>query len=64
MGPHHLLRRLPLALAAAALALAPGAAPEIRDRARAALQAMGHPADARAETLSPAEWRDLCERLC
>jgi 16S rRNA (adenine1518-N6/adenine1519-N6)-dimethyltransferase len=49
---------------ARSLALAPGAHPDIRERARQALQAMGHPADARAETLSPAEWRDLCERLC
>jgi 16S rRNA (adenine1518-N6/adenine1519-N6)-dimethyltransferase len=49
---------------ARSLALAPGADPGIRERARAALEAMGHPADARAETLSPAEWRDLCERLC
>jgi 16S rRNA (adenine1518-N6/adenine1519-N6)-dimethyltransferase len=49
---------------ARSLALAPGADPAIRARARAELIAMGHPADARAETLSPAEWRDLCERLC
>ena len=49
---------------ARSLALAPGADPGIRDRAREALQAIGHPVDARAETLSPAEWRDLCERLC
>ena len=35
------------------LALAPGAAPAIRDRARAALEAIGRPADARAERLSP-----------
>jgi 16S rRNA (adenine1518-N6/adenine1519-N6)-dimethyltransferase len=49
---------------ARSLALAPGAEPGIRDRARAALEAMGRPADARAETLSPADWRDLAERLC
>jgi 16S rRNA (adenine1518-N6/adenine1519-N6)-dimethyltransferase len=49
---------------ARSLALAPDADADIRDRAREALTAMGHPADARAETLSPAEWRDLCERLC
>jgi 16S rRNA (adenine1518-N6/adenine1519-N6)-dimethyltransferase len=49
---------------ARSLSLAPGAQPDIRDRARAALEAMGHPADARAETLSPADWRDLAERLC
>ena len=33
--------------------LAPGADRELRDRARAALEALGHPADARAETLAP-----------
>jgi 16S rRNA (adenine1518-N6/adenine1519-N6)-dimethyltransferase len=46
------------------LALAAGAAPDIRDRAREALVALGHPADARAETLAPADWRALWERLC
>ena len=30
-----------------------------REQARAALEAMGLPADARAETLSPEQWRDL-----
>ena len=30
-----------------------------RDRVRAALEAMGRPADARAETLSPDDWREL-----
>jgi 16S rRNA (adenine1518-N6/adenine1519-N6)-dimethyltransferase len=49
---------------ARSLALAPGAGPDVRDRARAALEALGHPADARAETLSPPEWRELCDRLC
>jgi 16S rRNA (adenine1518-N6/adenine1519-N6)-dimethyltransferase len=49
---------------ARSLALAPGAGPEVRDRTRAALEAMGHPPDARAETLSPPEWRELFERLC
>ncbi|HEX8105424.1 MAG TPA: 16S rRNA (adenine(1518)-N(6)/adenine(1519)-N(6))-dimethyltransferase RsmA [Solirubrobacteraceae bacterium] len=38
------------------LALAPGAPPGVRDRARAALEAIGKPADARAETLAPADW--------
>ena len=42
----------------------PGAAPDIRDRTREALEAIGKPADARAESLSPAEWRALWERLC
>jgi 16S rRNA (adenine1518-N6/adenine1519-N6)-dimethyltransferase len=48
---------------ASSLALAPGAGPGIRDRARAALVEMGHPADARAETLAPAEFAELAERL-
>ena len=49
---------------ARSLALALGADREIRDRTREALVALGHPADARAEALSPAEWRALWERLC
>ena len=48
---------------AGSLALAPGAAPGVRDRARAALEAMGHPADVRAERLAPAEFLELAERL-
>jgi 16S rRNA (adenine1518-N6/adenine1519-N6)-dimethyltransferase len=48
---------------ARSLALAPGAAPDIRDRTRAALEALGRPVDARAETLAPADWRALWERL-
>jgi 16S rRNA (adenine1518-N6/adenine1519-N6)-dimethyltransferase len=34
-----------------------------RDRVRAALEAMGRPADARAETLAPEDWRRLYEAL-
>lgn len=34
-----------------------------RDRVRAALEAMGRPADARAEVLAPEEWRELYRRL-
>jgi 16S rRNA (adenine1518-N6/adenine1519-N6)-dimethyltransferase len=34
-----------------------------RDRVRAALEAMGLPADARAETLAPEQWRELYERI-
>jgi 16S rRNA (adenine1518-N6/adenine1519-N6)-dimethyltransferase len=49
---------------ARSLALAPGAAADIRDRTRAALTALGKPPDARAESLSPADWRALWERLC
>jgi 16S rRNA (adenine1518-N6/adenine1519-N6)-dimethyltransferase len=48
---------------ARSLSLAPGAAPEIRDRARAALEALGRPADARAEQLAPEEWRALHAKL-
>ena len=45
---------------ARALALAgPGRRAGIRDRARAALEAIGRPADARAEQLAPSEWRAL-----
>jgi 16S rRNA (adenine1518-N6/adenine1519-N6)-dimethyltransferase len=48
---------------AGSLALAPGAAAGVRDRARATLVDMGHPADERAERLSPAEFRELAARL-
>jgi 16S rRNA (adenine1518-N6/adenine1519-N6)-dimethyltransferase len=48
---------------ARSLSLAPGAGPETRERVRAALEAMGRPADARAESLAPEEWRELHERL-
>jgi 16S rRNA (adenine1518-N6/adenine1519-N6)-dimethyltransferase len=49
---------------ARSLSLAPGADKAVRDEARAALEALGHPADARAESLAPADWRALWERLC
>jgi 16S rRNA (adenine1518-N6/adenine1519-N6)-dimethyltransferase len=48
---------------AGSLALAPGAAPGMRDRARVALRALGHPPDVRAERLSPEELRALAEEL-
>jgi 16S rRNA (adenine1518-N6/adenine1519-N6)-dimethyltransferase len=48
---------------AGSLALAPGAVPDIRERARAALVEMGHPADERAERLSPEEFSELARRL-
>jgi 16S rRNA (adenine1518-N6/adenine1519-N6)-dimethyltransferase len=35
----------------------------VRERARGALAELGQPADARAERLSPADFRALCERL-
>jgi 16S rRNA (adenine1518-N6/adenine1519-N6)-dimethyltransferase len=36
---------------------------DVRDRAREALVALGHPADVRAERLSPEDFRALCEAL-
>jgi 16S rRNA (adenine1518-N6/adenine1519-N6)-dimethyltransferase len=46
-----------------ALSLAPAAPPGIRDRARAALEQIGFPADARAERLAPADFQRLAEEL-
>ena len=48
---------------AGSLALAPGARPGVRERARSALVDMGHPPDERAERLSPAEFTELAARL-
>jgi len=48
---------------AGSLALAPGAAAGVRERAREALVALGHPADVRAERLSPEDFRALHESL-
>ena len=48
---------------AGSLALAPGAEAGIRERARAALVELGHPADARAERLAPEELRALERKL-
>jgi 16S rRNA (adenine1518-N6/adenine1519-N6)-dimethyltransferase len=48
---------------AGSLALAPGAPAGIRERARAALPALGHPADVRAERLSPDDFRALAAAL-
>ena len=48
---------------ARSLTLRPGAAPGVRERTRAALEAMGLPADVRAERLAPAQWVELAERL-
>jgi 16S rRNA (adenine1518-N6/adenine1519-N6)-dimethyltransferase len=48
---------------AGSLALAPGAPAGIRERARAALEAIGQRPDARAERLSPAAFTELAERL-
>ena len=48
---------------AGSLALASDALPGVRERARAALLELGHPADERAERLSPEEFRELAARL-
>jgi 16S rRNA (adenine1518-N6/adenine1519-N6)-dimethyltransferase len=48
---------------AGSLALAVGAAPGIRERAREALVSLGHPPDERAERLSPEEFRTLAAAL-
>jgi 16S rRNA (adenine1518-N6/adenine1519-N6)-dimethyltransferase len=48
---------------ARSLSLAADAAPGIRDRARAALEAIGKPVDARAEQLAPDDWRALYAEL-
>ena len=48
---------------ARSVSLAPAAARDIRERTRSALEAMGKPADARAESLSPEEWRALHANL-
>jgi 16S rRNA (adenine1518-N6/adenine1519-N6)-dimethyltransferase len=48
---------------ARSLSLAPGAPAGIRERARAALEAIGRPPDARAEQLAPEEWRALHANL-
>jgi len=54
----HRRKALPRSLSHAA-----GAAPGIRERAREALERMGHPADERAERLTPAEFAQLAEEL-
>jgi len=46
-----------------ALARRESSEPDVRERAREALQQMGHPADERAERLSPAEFSELAGRL-
>lgn len=48
---------------AGSLALAPGAEPGVRERARAALEGIGQPPDARAERLAPGDFAALAERL-
>jgi 16S rRNA (adenine1518-N6/adenine1519-N6)-dimethyltransferase len=48
---------------AGSLALTPGAPDDIRAAARAALEGMGQPADARAERLPPADWPRLAAAI-
>ncbi len=48
---------------ARSLALAPGAPDAVRERAREALERLGHPPDVRAERLSPQDFRALHEML-
>jgi 16S rRNA (adenine1518-N6/adenine1519-N6)-dimethyltransferase len=48
---------------AGSLALAPGASSGVREAARRSLVELGHPADARAERLTPEEFRQLAEML-
>jgi 16S rRNA (adenine1518-N6/adenine1519-N6)-dimethyltransferase len=48
---------------AGSLALTPGAQDDIRDATRSALERIGHPADARAERLAPADWTRLADLL-
>jgi 16S rRNA (adenine1518-N6/adenine1519-N6)-dimethyltransferase len=48
---------------AGSLALASGALDGTRERVRAALVELGHPADARAERLSPEDFRALARLL-
>ena len=55
--------RPPAQGAGGSLALAPGGTPELRDAARAALEAIGLPADSRAERLGPEQWTSLAAEL-
>jgi 16S rRNA (adenine1518-N6/adenine1519-N6)-dimethyltransferase len=48
---------------AGSLALTPGAAGDIREAARTALEELGQPADARAERLAPDDWPRLAAGL-
>jgi 16S rRNA (adenine1518-N6/adenine1519-N6)-dimethyltransferase len=48
---------------AGSLALVPGAAPDLREAARAALAATGHPEDARAERIPADDWPRLADAI-
>jgi 16S rRNA (adenine1518-N6/adenine1519-N6)-dimethyltransferase len=56
-------RRKALARSVSLGAGSPDEARAVRERAREALVALGHPADERAERLSPEEFRALWERV-
>jgi 16S rRNA (adenine1518-N6/adenine1519-N6)-dimethyltransferase len=45
------------------LALIPGAPDDLREAARAALIAIGHPADARAERIPAGDWPRLADEI-
>jgi 16S rRNA (adenine1518-N6/adenine1519-N6)-dimethyltransferase len=59
----HRRKALAGSLALAQGGAAPGFGSDVRERARAALVELGHPADERAERLSPEEFRALADRL-
>ena len=48
---------------AGSLALTTGAPDDVREATRAALERLGHPADARAERLPPADWPQLADAI-
>jgi 16S rRNA (adenine1518-N6/adenine1519-N6)-dimethyltransferase len=48
---------------AGSLALVPGAGDDLRERTRAALERLGHPADLRAERLPPPDWPRLADEI-
>ena len=48
---------------AGSLALSPVAPGDLRDAARSALEELGHPADARAERIPPADWPRLADAI-
>jgi 16S rRNA (adenine1518-N6/adenine1519-N6)-dimethyltransferase len=48
---------------AGSLSLGEGSPPDLRERTRTALEELGHPADERAERLSPEEFRQLATSL-
>jgi 16S rRNA (adenine1518-N6/adenine1519-N6)-dimethyltransferase len=59
----HRRKALAGSLALARAGDAAGFGSDVRERARAALRELGHPADERAERLAPGEFRELATRL-